>query len=638
MRRLVILSTMLLLISSLAFAETIFFQGFEDDVADNWVYSTQPDGMDRQLWWGRTTESMGGATVHEGDWYWASWHLQGSECTITFDTVALPYGFSYTLSFYYYTRNLDPAAEYSRYSVAFDDGTEWNDWIYLEPDTNEWTLVHIEIPPYENQVRMKLSSQYNGMTKNSHWDSFKIVQQDVPFAPVIYNINTSQRTDGSKIVDIYYDLYLYNIDTADISLFLSDDGGVTYDFIPDPDLLSGDIGFDVNTGEGKHILWEAGEENQTFDGDQFRLRVIADDGMEYIVATPVFDLPGGFYTEEQSVTITCDTNEALIYYTEDGTEPTEGSSLYQEPISITWNTTLKARAFKQGWMPSEIVSEEYIFMPEDFVFVQGTAGVTFSPGGLGYFTPGDSYNVSLSDFYISKYEVTQAEYLAVMGVNPGGSNSTIGDPLDHPINNVSWFNAIEYCNRLSMMEGLTPAYSYGTYGTNPDQWPAGWNTSNANHTNVSCNWSADGYRLPTEMQREYAARGGVPAQNAGTFNHTYAGTNVAGTGPGQLGDYAWYSANNTPSGTKPVGTKIPNELGLYDMSGNVRNWVWDIWSSSYPSGSFTDPTGPVSGTGRVVRGGSWVSSANGCSVSFRYDADATYTGHRIGFRVSRVVP
>jgi formylglycine-generating enzyme len=360
------------------------------------------------------------------------------------------------------------------------------------------------------------------------------------------------------------------------------------------------------------------------------------------VATPVISPEGGIYTEPQEVTITSQTEGATIRYTLDGSDPSESSAVYSSPVQISTTTTLKAKGFRSGWTPSEIASSIYNISTDpppvgEMVFVQGTVGVTFSPGGLGYFNPGASgggnYNVSLSSFYISSTEVTQAEYLGVMGKNP----SYFTGDLQRPVEQVSWFNAIEYCNRLSMMEGLTPAYSYSTYGTNPDDWPSGWNTSNANHTNVSFNWSANGYRLPTEMQREYAARGGVPAQNAGTFNDTYAGTNVAGTGPGQLGDYAWYDANNTPSGTHPVGTKLPNELGVYDMSGNVWNWVWDIYGS-YPSGSYTNPTGPESGTYRVLRGGSWNGDANACTVSGRNVSDAAYAGNLIGFRVSRVVP
>ncbi len=158
-----------------------------------------------------------------------------------------------------------------------------------------------------------------------------------------------------------------------------------------------------------------------------------------------------------------------------------------------------------------------------------------------------------------------------------------------------------------------------------------WNLINSNHTNVSCDWSADGYMLPTEMQREFAARGGVPAQNADTFNDTWAGTDEES----DLGDYAWYN-DNSGSTTHPVGTKLPNELVLYDMSGNVFNWVWDIWGS-YPAGSYADPKGPNSGFYRMSCGGSWNIFANGCAVSYRVDSHVTYNYNFIGFRLARFV-
>jgi formylglycine-generating enzyme required for sulfatase activity len=355
------------------------------------------------------------------------------------------------------------------------------------------------------------------------------------------------------------------------------------------------------------------------------------------VATPTIFPVGGTYYTSQSVTIDCSTNGAAIYYSINGSDPDENSTLYNGPISLSSDTMLKAKAYMTNWEPSGIASAEYTFdtIQDSLILVQG-----------GTFHNGVS-NVTLSSFFIDKYEVTQSEYLAVMGTNPGSNNSEHGDPLNHPINNVTWFNAIEYCNRLSIIEGLTPAYSYSNYGTNPDDWPSGWNTSSGNHTNVSCDWSADGYCLPTEMQWEYAARGGIPAQNAGTFNDTYAGTDVQGTGTGQLGDYAWYIANaglDLPGGstapdygTHPVGTKLPNELGIYDMSGNVWNWVWDI-HGSYPSGSYTNPTGSVSGAERVCRGGGSDAQAVNCTVSNRGDYYATGYSVSIGFRISRKVP
>ena len=227
-------------------------------------------------------------------------------------------------------------------------------------------------------------------------------------------------------------------------------------------------------------------------------------------------------------------------------------------------------------------------MPENFVFVKG----------------GTVAEISVTDFYMDKYEITQAEYLAVMEASPSGFT---GD-LQRPVEKVSWFNAIEYSNRRSMQEGLTPCYSYSTDGTNPDNWPLDWNTVAANHVNVSCDFSALGYRLPRNAEWEYAARGGNQ-----THNYTYSGSNT-------IGDVAWYSPNSG-STTHSVGGKLPNELGLYDMSGNVWEWCWDS------SGSY-----------RVIRGGSWDINAYYCTVTGRFYGYATYSNYDVGFRLCRSSP
>lgn len=245
---------------------------------------------------------------------------------------------------------------------------------------------------------------------------------------------------------------------------------------------------------------------------------------------------------------------------------------------------------------------------DDFILVEG-----------GTFNNGTS-DVTLSSFYMDKYEITQAEYQAVMGTNPSRFS---GNP-DRPVERVSWFKAIEYCNRRSMQEGLTPCYSYSSYGTNPDDWPAGWNTDYNNHTNVNCNWSANGYRLPTEMEWMFAAKGGNQSQG-----YTYSGSNT-------IGDVAWYSSNSSGT-THTVGTKAANELGTFDMSGNVFEWVWDIYGD-YPSGSQTDPHGATSGSNRVRRGGSWGGRAGLCTVSYRYYNYATLSYNFLGFRCVRVSP
>ena len=241
----------------------------------------------------------------------------------------------------------------------------------------------------------------------------------------------------------------------------------------------------------------------------------------------------------------------------------------------------------------------------------------------GTFNNGTS-DVTLSSFYIDKYELTQAGYLAMMGSNPA---SGYGVGSNYPVYYVSWFNAIEFCNRRSKLEGLTPCYSYSTYGTNPDKWPRGWNSASKNHTNVSCNWTAYGYRLPTEAEWQFAARGGNL-----TNNYLYSGSSALNA----VG-YYWDNWGASAYSTHTVGALAPNELGIFDMSGNVWEWTWDIYAN-YPRGSQNNPKGANSSSYHVLRGGSWIRNATNCLVSFRNYSLAPNIYNHIGFRCVRKSP
>lgn len=281
----------------------------------------------------------------------------------------------------------------------------------------------------------------------------------------------------------------------------------------------------------------------------------------------------------------------------------EGWTLLGETASTSW--PLDGCYPRRFYYVSALTGLE---MPQSFVEVTG-----------GTFHNGTS-DVTVSTFFIDKYELSQDSYLYVMGNNP--SNFT-GDP-NRPVEKVSWFKAIEYCNRRSLLEGIPPCYSYGSYGTNPDDWPAGWNTSDANHQQFSCNWSAGGYRLPSEMEWMYAAWSGNLS-----YGYIYSGSNT-------VEDVAWYRSNagNT---THPVGQKYPNELGLYDMSGNAYEWVWDIYGG-YPSVAQTNPHGAISGPNRVRRGGGFSSQETDCMVTKRGYTVPTRGLNYSGFRVCRIVP
>ena len=207
------------------------------------------------------------------------------------------------------------------------------------------------------------------------------------------------------------------------------------------------------------------------------------------------------------------------------------------------------------------------------------------------------HSVTVSDFWMMATEVTQGDYAALMGTNPSKFK---GDDL--PVECVSWHDAVAYANKLSERDGLTPAYRM-------------------DGTNVEWNRGANGWRLPTEAEWEYAARGGSRRQG-----YTYAGSN-------DIDAVAWYSVNSEKR-THSVGTKAPNELGLYDLSGNVWEWCWD-WYGSYGSGIQTDPTGASSGIDRVKRGGSWGFGASFARSAVRGEFTPAARYYSQGFRLVR---
>ena len=218
------------------------------------------------------------------------------------------------------------------------------------------------------------------------------------------------------------------------------------------------------------------------------------------------------------------------------------------------------------------LSAELNKLINNMVYVSGgtfTMGATSEQGSDAESDEKPTHSVTLSSYYICKYEVTQALWRAVMGSNPSNFK---GDNL--PVEWVSWNDCQTFINRLNSYTGRN-------------------------------------FRLPTEAEWEFAARGGNYSRH-----YKYSGSNY-------IGDVAWYGGNSGSS-THPVGTKQPNELGLYDMSGNVWEWCSD-WYSSYSSSSQTNPKGPQSGSDRVLRGGGWSYNARYCRVSGRNSVSPSYS-------------
>jgi len=264
--------------------------------------------------------------------------------------------------------------------------------------------------------------------------------------------------------------------------------------------------------------------------------------------------------------------------------------------------------------------------PSGMVYVQGGTfqmGDSFSEGNTWELPV---HSVTLSSFYMGKYEVTQAEWSAYM---PAENWSSYGTGNTYPAYYVSWYKIIKYCNLKSMAEGLTPCYTISG-STDPAVWGAVPTSNNTTWNAVVCNWSAKGYRLPTEAEWEYAARGGI--HNAD--NLRYSGCHVEA----DLTNYAWYYGNYTTDTSQPVGTKLPNQLGLYDMSGNEWEWCWDWWVDTYTTEAQVNPTGPLTPTefaGRDSRGGYWGIYSEYSRVAardYRYPYNGSST---VGFRLSR---
>ena len=255
-------------------------------------------------------------------------------------------------------------------------------------------------------------------------------------------------------------------------------------------------------------------------------------------------------------------------------------------------------------------------------FSMGSARNTPSSLNIEY----PAHQVTISAFLLGKYEVTQGQYFEVTNSRPSNFYTNQYDEgpdgwMTLPVEMINWYEAIAFCNRLSIKEKLSPVYRLKG-SVNPDDWGDPPMAEAPEWDAVEMISGAKGYRLPTEAEWEYAARGGDGTP--GNFNH--AGHNSA--------DHVGWHYGNSNFRIHETGKKPPNGLDLHDMSGNVMEWCWD-WLGDYSGDSQNNPTGPAKGMYRVIRGGAWSVAVHFARVAYRHSNLPYYRAVNLGFRVAR---
>lgn len=433
--------------------------------------------------------------------------------------------------------------------------------------------------------------------------------------PVVSNLAAGQRRGGNRAVDISFDLSGGN-GPMTVSVLVSNDNGATFAVEPRPESLSGDVGPGITNGTGYSIVWDAMADVPENYWPNTRVRVIAkEDGgtgpASLAIAGTVAD--GGISPlREQTLTFTFgrpvtdfDASDVVVRGGTKGDFAGSGS-VYTLSVAATGGT-MTISVPRNSVTPANMGASYTYFhqdtwrlnlpgdVPLELIRVPAGTFVMGSPEAEPSHEADETqHQVTISeDFYLSRTEVTQEQWAAI---EPFPAAQTFPGNTS-PVHKVSW-NDIQ-------------------------TWLASLDSAIAEPGIFS---------LPTEAQSEYASRAGTTTRFS--FGDGF-GIDEFCTPETERTDNMWYCGNNLPNGAKPVGQKLANPWGLLDMNGNVWEWCEDRYGA-YPAGPLIDPTGPVSGARRVIRGGSWIDYASFCRSAKRFDQAPTSQSEYIGFRVAAI--